>query len=151
MSPPLVAYKMHQKTPKKLERMPLLFSPETRDNDLAIRRISDRRLPKNDAMKVDFRLIIFCLMPVTSSISVRLMKKATQKSRKAFLDEMRRCELLGLKLLNFHPGVPPLVKISETECLRRNAESINMVLQKLRRNRCDREYRWTREQYGAPL
>ena len=26
------------------------------------------------------------------------------KSRVAFLDEMRRCEQLGLKLLNFHPG-----------------------------------------------
>jgi len=26
------------------------------------------------------------------------------KSRKSFLDEMTRCELLGLKMLNFHPG-----------------------------------------------
>jgi deoxyribonuclease-4 len=26
------------------------------------------------------------------------------KSREAFLDEMQRCEQLGLKLLNFHPG-----------------------------------------------
>ena len=29
---------------------------------------------------------------------------AIQKSRAAFLDEMQRCEQLGLKLLNFHPG-----------------------------------------------
>ena len=27
-----------------------------------------------------------------------------QKSRDAFLDEMTRCEQLGLKMLNFHPG-----------------------------------------------
>lgn len=54
-------------------------------------------------------------------------EEGLQKSRKAFLDEMQRCELLGLKLLNFHPG-SHLNKISETECLRRNAESINIVL-----------------------
>src|SRR5690625_4312979 len=27
-----------------------------------------------------------------------------QKSRDAFLDEMQRCEQLGIRLLNFHPG-----------------------------------------------
>ena len=27
-----------------------------------------------------------------------------EKSRSAFLDEMQRCEQLGLKFLNFHPG-----------------------------------------------
>ena len=27
-----------------------------------------------------------------------------EKSREAFLDEMQRCEQLGLTLLNFHPG-----------------------------------------------
>ena len=31
-------------------------------------------------------------------------KDALEKSRAAFLDEMLRCEQLGLKLLNFHPG-----------------------------------------------
>lgn len=51
------------------------------------------------------------------------------KSRAAFLDEMQRCELLGLKLLNFHPG-SHLNKISIEECLSRIAESINMVLEK---------------------
>ncbi|MDF1615600.1 deoxyribonuclease IV [Desulfurivibrio alkaliphilus] len=49
------------------------------------------------------------------------------KSRRAFLDEMRRCEQLGLKLLNFHPG-SHLGKISEEECLQRVAESINQAL-----------------------
>ena len=30
-------------------------------------------------------------------------EEAIQKSRAAFLDEMQRCEQLGLKMLNFHP------------------------------------------------
>ncbi|MGC3873604.1 deoxyribonuclease IV [Halomonas sp. GXIMD04776] len=50
-----------------------------------------------------------------------------KKSRAAFLDEFRRCEQLGLRLLNFHPG-SHLRKISESECLKRIAESINEVL-----------------------
>ena len=49
------------------------------------------------------------------------------KSRAAFLDEMQRCEQLGLTLLNFHPG-SHLNKISEAECLARIAESINLAL-----------------------
>ena len=51
------------------------------------------------------------------------------KSRAAFLDEMQRCEQLGLQLLNFHPG-SHLKKISIEECLDRVAESINMALDK---------------------
>ncbi len=52
---------------------------------------------------------------------------ALEKSREAFLDEMRRCEQLGLSLLNFHPGAT-LRKIGETTCLQRISESINRVL-----------------------
>lgn len=52
-----------------------------------------------------------------------------EKSRAAFLDEMQRCEQLGLKLLNFHPG-SHLNKISLEECLDRVAESINITLNK---------------------
>ena len=51
-----------------------------------------------------------------------------QKSRDAFLDEMQRCEQLGLKLLNFHPG-SHLKEISEEACLDLIAESINLALQ----------------------
>ena len=51
------------------------------------------------------------------------------KSRAAFLDEMRRCEQLGLKLLNFHPG-SHLKEISTDECLARIAQSINLALEK---------------------
>ena len=32
------------------------------------------------------------------------VEEALQKSRAAFLDEMQRCEQLGLTMLNFHPG-----------------------------------------------
>lgn len=51
------------------------------------------------------------------------------RSRAAFLDEMQRCEQLGLNRLNFHPG-SHLNQISETECLRRIAESINFALER---------------------
>lgn len=50
-----------------------------------------------------------------------------RKSREAFLDEMRRCEQLGLNLLNFHPG-SHLGLISADDCLRLIADSINITL-----------------------
>lgn len=53
--------------------------------------------------------------------------EALEKSRDAFLDEMNRCQQLGLTLLNFHPG-SHLQQITEDECLKRIAESINIVL-----------------------
>lgn len=56
---------------------------------------------------------------------------ALEKSRAAFLDEMQRCEQLGLTLLNFHPG-SHLNKISEEKCLDIIAESINITLDKTR-------------------
>lgn len=49
------------------------------------------------------------------------------KSRNAFFDEMKRCEQLGLKMLNFHPG-SHLNQISLDQCLNRIAESINLAL-----------------------
>ena len=54
-----------------------------------------------------------------------------EKSRAAFLDEMRRCEQLGLELLNFHPG-SHLKKIPESKSLARVAESINFALSQTR-------------------
>lgn len=56
-------------------------------------------------------------------------KEALEKSRASFLDEMQRCEQLGLDRLNFHPG-SHLKAISEEECLSRIAESINFALDK---------------------
>ncbi|MCP9612215.1 deoxyribonuclease IV [Coprobacter tertius] len=52
-----------------------------------------------------------------------------EKSRLAFLDEMQRCEQLGLSLLNFHPG-SHLNAISLETCLNRIADSINIALNK---------------------
>ena len=52
-----------------------------------------------------------------------------EKSMNAFLDEVQRCEQLGLERLNFHPG-SHLKKISEDECLSRISEAMNMTLDK---------------------
>jgi len=52
-----------------------------------------------------------------------------KKSRTAFLDEMQRCELLGLDRLNFHPGAH-LKQISEEDCMDTIAESLNIALDK---------------------
>lgn len=53
-----------------------------------------------------------------------------EKSRAAFVDEMQRCEQLGLSLLNFHPG-SHLRKISEQACIEIIAESINLAHQQV--------------------
>jgi deoxyribonuclease-4 len=50
-----------------------------------------------------------------------------QKSLNAFIDEVQRCEQLGLEKLNFHPG-SHLNKISEEECLELIAQSMNETL-----------------------
>ena len=50
------------------------------------------------------------------------------KSRRAFIDEMKRCQQLGLDRLNFHPG-SHLKKIDVKDCLKRISESINIALQ----------------------
>jgi deoxyribonuclease-4 len=52
-----------------------------------------------------------------------------EKSMDAFLDEVKRCELLGLDRLNFHPG-SHLKLISEEECLNKIAEAMNITLDK---------------------
>jgi len=53
------------------------------------------------------------------------------KSRDSFFDEMKRCELLGLDRLNFHPG-SSLGKIDDETSLQLIAESINQTLDKTR-------------------
>ena len=56
-------------------------------------------------------------------------KDKLEMSRNAFVDEMHRCELLGLSLLNFHPG-SHLKQIGIDECLDTIADSINIALDK---------------------
>ena len=58
-------------------------------------------------------------------------REALEKSRAAFLDEMQRCEALGLDRLNFPPG-SHLQKISPERSLDLIAESINIALDKTR-------------------
>lgn len=52
-----------------------------------------------------------------------------EKSRIAFCEEMERCEQLGLKFLNFHPG-SHLKKLSPEQCLDRIARSIDLALER---------------------
>ncbi len=54
-----------------------------------------------------------------------------RKSLEAFIDEVERCYQLGLKYLNFHPG-SHLRKISEEECLKIVADSVNEAISRTR-------------------
>jgi len=55
-------------------------------------------------------------------------KAGLEKSRIAFLDEMQRCEQLGLDRLNFHPG-SHLNQTDEETCLKTIATSVNIALE----------------------
>ena len=50
-----------------------------------------------------------------------------KKSINAFMDEIQRANLLGLKMINFHPG-SHLREISENECLENILNSINFII-----------------------
>ncbi|GFI52467.1 MULTISPECIES: deoxyribonuclease IV [Duncaniella] len=52
-----------------------------------------------------------------------------EKSREAFLDELRRCEQLGLTMLNFHPG-SHMREMETDACLDLIADSLNGLLEK---------------------
>ena len=52
------------------------------------------------------------------------------KSRAAFLDEMSRCQMLGLPCLNFHPGAPKQgVDMSAERCIEQIAGYVNETLE----------------------
>lgn len=55
-------------------------------------------------------------------------KQKLHLSKEAFLDEFRRCEQLGLTMLNFHPG-SHLNEIDPESCLDMIAENINRTLE----------------------
>ncbi len=85
------------------------------------------RLFRDNCEKFDFRS--FQILPHDGYL-INLghaEKEPLEKSRIAFLDEMRRCEQLGLDRLNFHPG-SHLNLYGIEECLTRIAESINITL-----------------------
>jgi len=52
-----------------------------------------------------------------------------EKSLIAFIDELKRCDQLGLDKLNFHPG-SHLNQISEEECLENIVNSMNEAIRK---------------------
>lgn len=54
-------------------------------------------------------------------------RDSLEKSRDSFVEEMRRCQALGLDRLNFHPG-SHLRQITALQSLDRIAESINIAL-----------------------
>ncbi len=52
------------------------------------------------------------------------------KSRAAFLDEMSRCQMLGLRYLNFHPGAPKQgAALSVERCIEQIAGYVNETLE----------------------
>lgn len=53
-----------------------------------------------------------------------------EKSLNAFIDEMERCNLLGLKYINIHPG-SHLKKVSVEECIKLIANCINIAMKKV--------------------
>ncbi|MBE0496461.1 MAG: deoxyribonuclease IV [Campylobacterales bacterium] len=55
-------------------------------------------------------------------------KEARQKSLEAFIDEVQRCDQLGLDKLNFHPG-SHLNQLTEEACLDAIAENLNRTLE----------------------
>ncbi len=55
-------------------------------------------------------------------------KEILNKSRTAFIDELERCELLGIPYLNFHPGSHG--GIGEEDGIKLIAESLNIAHQK---------------------
>ncbi len=74
-------------------------------------------------------------------------RQKLEKSREAFVDELSRCEELGLELLNFHPG-SHLVKIpkkdplydeklmeAELDCLNLIADSMNIAIEATKKSR----------------
>jgi len=55
-------------------------------------------------------------------------KENLDKSRNAFIVELKRCHQLGLKYLNFHPGSHKK-KMSDDDCIKLVAEGINLSLE----------------------
>ena len=84
---------------------------------------------KENCEKFDYKL--FQILPHDSYL-INLghpERGPLEKSRDSFLDEMQRCEQLGLDRLNFHPGSHLKLKGID-ECLKTVADSINFALDK---------------------
>lgn len=73
------------------------------------------------------------------------VEEALEKSRDAFIDEMTRCQQLGLTLLNFHPG-SHLQQIPEEECGAHRRIDQYRAGEDRRRYCGDRKHRWPWQQ-----
>ncbi|GHK57259.1 hypothetical protein KPZU09_69950 [Klebsiella pneumoniae] len=73
------------------------------------------------------------------------VEEALEKSRDAFIDEMTRCQQLGLTLLNFHPG-SHLQQIPEEECGAHRRIDQYRAGEDRRRYCGDRKHRWPGQQ-----
>lgn len=79
--------------------------------------------------KLEVSNIKFVVSHDSYLINLCATKKAIlEKSRKAFLDELERCEQLGIPHLNFHPGAH--LGEGERDGIKRIAESLNMAHEK---------------------
>ncbi len=99
-------------------------------------RWASKSIPENEAELFKQRCIEYGYTPEIilphDNFLINLGSPDSKKlamSRKSFLEEIQRCESLGLTMLNFHPG-SHLREMSEEDCLDRIAESINITLDK---------------------
>ncbi len=81
---------------------------------------------KNELLNSDIKFVV-----AHDSYLINLCaedKELLVKSREAFLDELIRCERLGIPQLNFHPGT--YKENNEEDAIKLIAESINIIHQK---------------------
>ncbi len=94
------------------------YSKPLTDEDIANYKTAASKSNIKHVVAHDSYLINLCA--VDSSI--------LKKSREAFLDELNRCESLGIKYLNFHPGAH--MKAGEREGIKKIIESLNWAHEK---------------------
>jgi deoxyribonuclease-4 len=94
-----------------------------------------KKLNKESAKKFIENLKKFKIREVIAHnsylINLGSNKKAhLNRSRKAFIDEIQKCDILGIKYLVFHPGSH--MGAGEDACIKTIAESLNFVIGKTR-------------------
>lgn len=87
-------------------------------------------LTENDITLYKQKISAAGIVPVVSHDSYLINLCATnpdilKKSRAAFIDELERCEQLGIQLLNFHPGSH--LGVGDNEGIKKICESLNIA------------------------
>jgi deoxyribonuclease-4 len=97
----------------------------TKNNNRWFQKKLEEKEIKSFKLKLKKSKIKFVVSHDTYLINLCAVDKSNlKKSRAAFLDELERCELLGIPHLNFHPGAH--IGAGEKEGIKRIAESINI-------------------------